>query len=240
MEIYCRFDIMNNVLLQKKFKEFKKYIEQFVTSHKSGIEDIHKLRVSTRELFSSMSVDNLFYSRLKKVIKLSNKIRDRDVFFEIYLDSLPRKYLTKLDIESMRQSTTNSRKKKIDKLHLYLKALVIPKTIVFKYEKSKYMLTIQNKLISPYQVELHKYRIFIKKMLYKEKNSFPLNENKIKTLKIIKDILGTINDNINGINRLQSFDIEVGLFKEIKAFTQEQNLKFFKEFQILDNKYIKD
>jgi len=222
---------MDNQILLKKFHEFTEYIENFMKYYKSGIEDIHKLRVSAREIFSLISINNLFYSRLKKIIKLSNKIRDTDVFHELYLSSLPKKYTTKLDLKKIKNSTDISRGKSIAKLHSYLKSLLIPKTIKFKYEKPKFKLGTKNQLISLNNAELHKYRIFIKKELYKENNSFPLNEIKIKTLKRIKDILGTIHDNNNAIERLNSFDIEVKLFRQIESFTKKKNLKLLKSLK---------
>ena len=71
----------------------------------------------------------------------------------------------------------------------------------------------------------------LKKKFYKENNSFPLNEIKIKTLKKIKDILGTIHDNNNAIERLNSFDIEVKLFRKIELFTKKKNLKLLKSLK---------
>lgn len=228
---------MNKKLLLKKFQEFKKNIEYFVEFDKNYIEDVHSLRLSVRELLSLMSFDDIFYKKLKQVIKLSNEIRDLDVFYEVYLDSLPKKYITKLDLKSMRYFTRKSREKRIDKLHIYLNSLVIPKTIKFEYQKSEFDFIAKEELTSLDYVELHKYRIFIKRILYKKKNSLPMNEKKIKNLKDIKDVLGNINDNINGLNRLNSFKIEQNLLKKIVSFTENQNLKLFKKFQNLDNEY---
>jgi len=222
---------MDSEFLLKKLQEFKKLLSIFVKSNKNDIEEVHKLRVRSRELFSLLSVDDIFYNKLKKVIKLSNKIRDIDVFFEVYLDSLPKKYITKLDIKSLTYTANKSRKKKLYKLHLYLESLEVPTTIEFQYEESTLNKIDENELTSPNQVELHKYRIFIKKRLYKEKTSSLVDENKIKILTIIKDILGTINDNINGLNILKSYDIDPDLIKEIQDFTQKENLKLFKEFK---------
>ena len=58
-----------------------------------------------------------------------------------------------------------------------------------------------------------------------------MNEIKIKTLKKIKDILGTIHDNNNAIERLNSFDIEVKLFRKIELFTKKKNLKLLKSLK---------
>ncbi len=222
---------MNTKHLLKKLQEYKKIVNNYAKS----VGEIHRLRVKSRELLSLLSVDSMLHRQLKKVIKLSNKIRDIDVFFEPYLDSLPKKYRSKLDLQSIINHTDKRRKKKIFKLHLYLESLVIiEETAEFKVDESKFYLTAKNSPMSLNQIELHKYRLFVKKRLYNEKNSFPRNEIEIKILTKIKNILGDINDNINGLNRLRSFDVEAGLFKEIDFFTQEQNLKLFKELKRLD------
>lgn len=227
---------MNNELLLKKLQNYKNYVHSFVKSNKDSVENIHKLRTSSREIISLLSVDNIFYTRVKKVIKLSNKIRDNDVFFEVYMNSLPKKYINRLDMKHITDSANRSREKKIDKLHAYLISLVIADTTEFKYEETPFSFVERDEFSLSNTVELHKYRIFIKKRLYKEKNSSPRDEIKIKTLAGIKDSLGAINDNMNALHVLKSYEIESGLFKEIEEFTQRENLKLFKLFKKLDNK----
>ncbi|MDO8453863.1 MAG: hypothetical protein Q7S59_04775, partial [Sulfurimonas sp.] len=170
---------MKNQHCMKKLKEFKKHLQSFVNLEKCSNKDIHTLRIASRDLCSLLSVDDPFYDRVKKVIKMSNKIRDIDVFFEFFLLSLPKKYLAKLDRVSIEKSTNESRKKKIDKLHAYLKSLVVPKSVLCKYEEDTFSLMDSNELVLS-KIELHKYRIYIKKVLAKEKNSVPKNETKIK------------------------------------------------------------
>lgn len=226
---------MNKKLLLKKLHKLKRYVKEFVSLHNNSVEDIHKLRTSSREIYSLLSVDDPFNKRLKKVIKLSNKIRDIDVFLEVYLSSLEKKYKTKLDIKNITDSANKIREGKIDKLHYYLISLVMPDSTEFKYEEAQFSLIETDKLTSPNQAELHKYRIFIKKRFYKEKNSVSRNEKRVKTLTGIKNILGTINDNINGLNMLKRYNIEFKLFKQIQSFTENENVKLFKEFKKLDN-----
>ena len=221
---------MNSEHLLQKFQEYKKIVKSSAIS----VEEIHKLRVRSRELLSLISADSLLYAQVKKVIKLSNKIRDIDVFYETYIDCLPKKYISRLNLQNIVNHTEKSREKKILKLHLYLEYLEIAQTIESREDESRFYITTIDPPISLNQVELHKYRIFVKKNLYNEKNSFPRNEKIIKTLSKIKDLLGDINDNMNGLNRLRSFDVEDGLFQEIDSFTQEQNLKLFREFEKLD------
>lgn len=228
---------MDNKLLLKKFQKFKKNIKQFVIDQKSSVEDIHELRLDCREMFSLMSADDRFYKPLKKVIKISNSIRDIDVFHEEYLDSLPKHIRSKLKIKTIRKYTDKSRNKKLSKLYTYLELLDIPKGVEFEREDSNNALISKVQLISPNQEELHKYRIFIKKRLYKEKNSFVINKKLVKILTNIKNILGTINDNINGLKRLKSYNIDDIVLKEIEDYTENKNLRIFKKFKELESKF---
>lgn len=224
---------MNNHNFLKKLKEFKKYVKRFVNSHKSRPKNIHTLRILSRELYSLLSDADPFYERVKKVIKISNKIRDTDVFFKLFLPSLPKKYRNKLEIESIQKYTNKSRKKKIEKLHKYLKSLVIPKNVLFASENHE-LNFVSSEGLKLDKTQLHQYRIYIKKVLAKEKNSFPRNETKIKILTKIKDILGTIHDNYNGIERLSMCSINPVLLSEIEDFIQEENVKLYNQFKSLN------
>ncbi|MBU1659071.1 CHAD domain-containing protein [bacterium] len=226
---------MENTEWLKKLKEFKKYVKNFLKHHKESIEEIHELRVICRELFSLLQSDEPFSKIVKKVIKTSNKVRDIDVFSETYLKSLPKKYLKKMDTASIINSVNERRKKEIDKLHHYLKTLVVPESAEFHHEIQE-MDMMNSEEVKLDKEELHVYRIYIKKILFIEKNSSSKDEKKIKTLSKIKDILGTINDNYNGVKELSSFDIQDKLLKKIEKFTQKQNLKLFKQFKDLNQK----
>jgi phosphohistidine phosphatase len=187
----------------------------------------------SRELFSLLEAAEPFSKGVKKVIKTSNKIRDIDVFSDIYLKSLPTKYLNELDTESLIKSLHKRRKKEIEILHNYLKTLVVPESTEFHHKTQK-LDVINGEDIKLDKEELHKYRLYIKKILFMEKNSFAKDEKKIKTLSKIKEILGTINDNYNGLKKLSSFDIQAKLLKKIEKFTKKQNLKLFKQFKYLN------
>ena len=228
---------MDNKSLIKKFEIYKENIKEFVKHEKDSIEDIHTLRVSSRELYSLVSPDDTFRKNIKKVIKLTNKIRDLDVFFEEYLPSLPKEYIDELDINSIVESTNKSRSKDIDKLHLYLKYLSVPESLEFKYIEKKFDYDKINK-VQYNQDELHKYRIYIKKVLSKEKNSSLKNMKKIKVLSKIKDILGTMNDNNNGIKRLESYMITPALFQKIDDFIRRCNFELFEEFEGINQRYM--
>jgi CHAD domain-containing protein len=225
---------MNTLSLREKLKKYKKFVQEFTLKNKSSVEDIHKLRVKSRELYSLIDHDEPFYKRIKKVIKLSNKVRDLDVFFEEYLKSLPKKIFKKLDVKSIKKYNDLIRDKNIEKLHTYLSMFLdIPESVNFKYEEKEFDISnIDDLKLEP--KELHKYRIYIKKRLFKEKNSYPLNKKKIKLLTNIKDILGHINDNNNGYKRLQTYNIDELVLKEIEIYTKKQNGILFEKFKIFN------
>lgn len=220
----------------KKLKKFKKSAKKFVRLKLGSSEDIHSLRIDTRELLSLMSVDDLFYKRLKRVIKLTNKIRDIDVFLETYLTDFPKKYLEKLDIKGITAFTQDLRKEEIEKLYDYLSRLEIPNAVELYDHTVAFSISQRGALVSPSLKELHKYRIFIKKKLYQEKNAPEKDKKKIKKLSAIKDILGSIHDNANGLSVLNHQAIDTKLFDKIEAYTNKQNERLFKKFQKLDAK----
>jgi len=219
-----------------KLKKFKKNVKKFVKFRLSSSEDIHSLRIDARELLSLLSVDNAFYKELKRLIKLTNKIRDIDVFVEVYLANLPKKYLKKLDIKGITAFTQKYRQKEIKKLYDYLSKLEIPNAVELHSHTTAFSISQKDALVAPSAKELHKYRIFIKKKLYQEKNSPERNKKKIKQLSAIKDVLGSMHDNVNGINALHHQAIDAELFEKIEAYTEKQNEKLLKKFQKLDAK----
>lgn len=226
---------MENALLAKKLEKFKEFINRFTKKSMQSEDDIHKLRIKCRELFSLLNKEDTFARSVKKVISLSNEIRDIDVFFSDYLDSLPKKERKKAQEEISSKTKDDAREKEIKKLHKYLKKLEIPKSAEQKAEEA----TPQELLFMEFpeldKKKLHKYRIYIKKSLYKEKNSIPKDEKKIKSLTEIKDALGTINDNFNGLERLKSYDIKEQLYEKIERYTQKENAKLYEKIK---NEYI--
>jgi CHAD domain-containing protein len=223
----------NEVLL----KELKKYLHSFITQQRQSIEDVHELRVRSRELYSLLSAKEPFRKTVKKVIKISNKVRDIDVFVEVYFASLPKKYRIALDAAHVLKATAKSRKKEIKKLHDYLKTFLVPKSAVFDDTNHKKEYILNTEEVKLDKEALHKYRIYIKELLYKEKNSTTPSLQNIQILTKIKDILGTINDNFNGIQRISDFDMKAKLLQRIKEYTQEENLKLFKKFKKFNQKY---
>ena len=222
---------MENRLIAQKLQEFKKLIRHFTKKSLQSEGDIHKLRIKCRELFSLLNKEDAFARSVKKVISLSNEIRDIDVFFSDYLDSLPKKQRKKVQEEISSKTKDDAREKEIKKLHKYLKKLEIPKSAEQKAEDK----TPQELLLMEFpeldKKKLHKYRIYIKKKLYREKNSVLKDEMKIKSLTEIKDALGAINDNFNGLERLKSYDIREKLYEKIDRYTQEENAKLYEKIK---------
>lgn len=226
----------------KKLQAFKEKLEIFKAGKKPGVEEVHRLRTATRELYSMLDCLDEYCPKLKRVIKLSNEMRDIDVFFETFLDVLPKKIVQKLDAKAIRKEADAKRKKRLDKFITYLEGLEVPETLELSTQKDAKNDTrkIQqvHQLSSVEKDELHKYRIFIKKKLYKEKNNVTRDEDKVVVLADIKDCLGTINDNLNGIERLRTFDIKEKILKQVESYIDNENVRLLKEFQALNTKLL--
>jgi len=222
---------MENKQVDKKLQEFKKVVKHFRKKSLQSDEDIHTLRIKCRELFSLLSKDDTLAKSVKKIISLSNEIRDIDVFFSDYLAALPKKQRKKVKEEISKKAKEGGRKKEIKKLHKYLKNLKIPKSIEQKIQEETEQNLVAMEFPKLHKKKLHKYRIYIKKKLYIEKNSSVKDEKKIKILTDVKDILGAINDNYNGLKRLESYDIKESLYKKIEKFTHKENEKLYEKLK---------
>lgn len=223
---------MENVLLAKKLEKFEEFINRFTKKSLQSADDIHTLRIKCRELFSLLDKEGAFAKSVKKVISLSNEIRDIDVFFDDYLKSLPKKQRKKVLEQISEKAKDGVRKKEIKKLHSYLKNLEVPKSAEQKTEEEAAQNLVTMEFPKFDKKKLHKYRIYIKKRLYIEKNSSSKDENKIKILTDIKDALGAINDNYNGLDRLKNYGVKEKLYKKIEKFTQEENAKLYEKLKI--------
>ncbi len=218
---------MEKKSIAKKLQEFKKFIEHFTKNSLQSADDVHALRIKCRELFSLLERDDALARSVKKVISLSNGIRDIDVFFDDYLESLPKKYRKKVQEEITSKAKEGGRKKEIKKLRNYLKNIEITNSAEQKTEEKNPQNLVAMKLPKFDKKKLHKYRIYIKKRLYIEKNSSVKDEKKIKILTNIKDVLGAINDNYNGLERLRSYGVKESLYEKIERYTQEENQKLY-------------
>jgi phosphohistidine phosphatase len=217
----------------------KSFLTKLQKLHKkSGVKSIHSLRVHCREILSLISTNNKFYITLKKIIKFTNKIRDLDVFLYDYLDSLPKKFQNQIDLKMIKKNIKKSRKKELSKIHDHLISFNVPKYIELEDKRCDLFPSFTESL-SLNQSQLHKYRIYIKKRLYIELNSDFGDEKKVKILRILKNLLGDINDNFNGIKRLKLLGVEDRSFSQIHKYTEKQNRKLYKEFKKLNKQYRK-
>ena len=127
---------MDDKLINKKVEKLNRYYKKISKKNLTSIEQIHKLRTKTRELISLVSRKTPFYKKLKKIIKLSNEIRDIDVFNSVFLDSLPKKYKKLIDLKDIEKQTQSQRETDIKKLFKFLKkfdfsAYIIEKNLIF-------------------------------------------------------------------------------------------------------------
>lgn len=220
---------MEKKLLDKKLQKLAKYYRD-VTSKKSvDIESIHKIRIKTRELLSCISKENRFYSKLKKVIKLTNEIRDIDVFQNEFLKKLPTELKQHIDFDLITIHLSKVRALDYEKLQQYLYKLDIPQTLSPRdaVENKPYDLIQRVELKSFSQKELHRYRIYIKKELYFYKAFYPDKKGQIKVLTKIKDNLGVINDNNNAKKRIITFISSNE--KELLSYIEKKNEKYLKK-----------
>ncbi|MDD2653187.1 MAG: hypothetical protein PHX44_09085 [Sulfurimonas sp.] len=63
---------MQSTQIEKKLKEFKKILKHFTKKSLQSPDDVHVLRVKSRELFSLLSKEDAFAKIVKKAISLSN------------------------------------------------------------------------------------------------------------------------------------------------------------------------
>jgi len=222
---------MNSTVIEKKSNALKKYIDNFVNKKCDNVEDIHNLRTKSRELLSLLSKEELFYSNIKKTIKLSNNIRDIDVFVNEYLQSLSPYYSRQINTALLLELIKKDRKKEYEELLRYLKTFSIPNVIHPINEKNDFV--IEKCKLKYNKKKLHKFRIYIKKLLYNVKNNYPNEKNKIELLTQIKDLLGSINDNKNALKRLNRHYKDKKILKVVKRFTKSQNKEYYKKAKIL-------
>ena len=215
----------------KKIFKIKKRIDSFITNGKWEDEDIHKIRVSTREVLSLLGDKELNCSQLKKVIKLSNKIRDIDVLLSEYLVKIPKKYQSNINLPILKDILRIEREKEFKIFLTYLNFLL---SMNIEFEQSNQIKkTITEPRFSSDIKELHKYRIYIKNQLYIAKNEKVKDKTKIKLLTKIKNFLGNINDNYNAIEFIKKVISDKINIKGLVNYTNKQNNKYFKKAENL-------
>ncbi len=223
---------MSNEKINKKIETLRKKIENFITKSDGDMEEVHKIRTSSREVLSLLNEQKLHCLDLKKVLKLSNKIRDIDVLISEYLTNIPASYQEKINILLIKDILSEERQKELSVFLNYLKQFS-NQNIEF-LEKQYDLKDVDTRPILSFDIkQLHKYRIFIKNQLYIAKNSEFENKDKIKLLTQIKDLLGNINDNHNALKIIKSISKDKFNIKELKKFTKEQNINNYKKVKTL-------
>ncbi|MCK5110579.1 MAG: CHAD domain-containing protein [Arcobacteraceae bacterium] len=217
--------------IDKKILKIKKLIEHFISSDSYGIDDIHKIRISTRKSLCLLRDKKLNCKYLKRIIKLSNKIRDIDVFLYDYLTKIPPKYQLKINTTVLKDILHNKREEEIKKFLTYLEIFLVKK-IKFLQSNQIDKPTVKPRLSLNIK-KLHKYRIYIKNQFYAAKNETKKDKMKIKFLEEIKNLLGNINDNHNAIKIIKKLNLNKVDTQNIVNYTNKQNKSYFKKVKKL-------
>jgi hypothetical protein len=216
---------MSCEIIDKKIDKLKNRIKLFIEQSDGGVEGVHKIRTSSREVLSLLSKEKLHCLDLKKVLKLSNKSLNTFVKFSTSLTVV---------LSSTLCILSDERKKELEVFLEYLHQF-FNQNIEFL---EKVDVTNDEKIYTKPELsfnikELHKYRIFIKNQLYITKNTDPDNKDKIQLLTKIKDILGYINDNHNALKIIKKISPDKKSIRELKEFTKNQNLEYFRSVEHL-------
>ncbi len=222
--------------LQKHFK-FQQRLQSIAQNNYSS-EEIHNVRTVARELYALLDNEEPFRSVLKQLLKHTNKIRDIDVFWGVTLPKLPYDYRQKLDIQNIYKKIEKERQINIETLKVFMFSLSLPESIRFATMSEFKDTFVLHRFEYIDKKPLHSYRLHIKHLLYREKNSPNQDIIVIKRLSRIKDILGHINDNLNALRQFKALGISKHLLKEIKTFIYGENEKLFREFQIQNAKLL--
>lgn len=227
---------MKKVKINQKFHKLKETINKLKYKTKLNEKDIHKLRTSCREILSLLDKKSKNYKTIKLIIKFSNSIRDIDVFLNYYLEQLTSKELKNINVTLLKKKLSSFRKRKSRKFLNFLKTIKFTKEILLTKEKKTRVSDIESFIknidkIKTSQKLLHKKRIIVKEQLYIEKNNMVKNLSKITVLKSIKNELGYINDNFNGMDMLKSKLKSKNIIKKIEIFTHNKNLIHIKNIK---------
>ncbi|MEA2029404.1 MAG: CHAD domain-containing protein [Campylobacterota bacterium] len=202
---------MNEEIIKRKLENINEMVSKMVLLNLDKIDEkrIHRLRIAARELLSLIQHDTPLYQKIKKLIKKSNKIRDIDVFLSYFLAIIEDKHIKRSTIEYIKNSMNSKRMKRIKKFYKSIEKLSLQTDNIKIVDHSQEQIdtmhqpSINIDTLSLDQKSLHKFRIDMKKLLYIYRNHYPHKIKKIKKLKRIKDRLGFINDNYNGLMLLE-------------------------------------
>ena len=188
-------------------KLIKKYLET------KNPDTLHKMRVLARKTLSKLAIENKTDLYLKKLMKLSSKIRDSDVMLEKCKHKKIKNYLLKI---------------KRKKLKRFLKFLKDYHSEIVEIKKNKISLKKCKKIckknfLKLNNKKLHKIRIEIKKCRY----SLKMNE-----LKLLQTMLGEVHDLENCIKLMKKFHFNIQQIEKLK-------LKYIKKANKEKNKICK-
>lgn len=214
---------MINETAAARLKDLKSASAAFVRDRQHSAEDIHRLRTAAREILSLLSAGQQTAPGLKKLIKVSNSIRDIDVLNSGYLPHLPEAVQKKIRASLLRETLQRRRKKELKKLTAYLQPFSVSD---IRLTKSKKQAPAAAPAVPDFNIKrLHQYRIYIKQQLYIARNTEPDNQQKIRRLSRIKDLLGDIHDNHNALKMIRRLLPGRKYFTLLQAYNRKENKK---------------
>ena len=160
-------------------------------------ETLHDIRVQARATLANLAQQNKTDLYLKKLLKISSKVRDIDVLKKICNSKKIIKYLTKVQKKEMKNLITY--------LNNYKSKIVYQKTKKISHKKCKKI--CKKNFLNKNDKQLHKIRIQIKKCRY---------ALKLEKLKTLQTILGDIHDLYNCIKIKKEFHLSYKKEKKLK------------------------
>lgn len=210
-------------------------------------ENLHKLRTYSRRVRALLKKDDPFVKYVKKAMKLSNPIRDIDVFLEEFIPKLKAKEIKALYKKGLFKRIMNEHEQHTFEMIEYLRNVPnIEEVLAFeeqadepkkgskkgasKEKKTNAKPELDEAFPEFDQEELHDFRIEIKKLRYYTEAFEPDNANDLKKLAGIQEELGSIHDVGEAIKYLESF-VEEGsdLVKDIASRFDEKNQKRYEK-----------
>ena len=219
---------MDNLNISTKLKSLQRYCRKLSGKNLFTTEDIHTLRTRTREVLSLLQKGTDLSKVLKKIIKLSNEIRDIDVFYSVFFEFLPKKYKKSIDKKTLKDKLSLLREQQSQELRIYLQESNFSElSILYSTSKNSEIPMQQSCPLTLSQQELHKYRIYIKTKFYYLKNSIEADKEKFKIYSQIKNYLGKINDNFNAKDRITPFVQDKEQLQALHLYIDTENNNYF-------------
>jgi len=229
---------MEEQIMVLKIQGIEDWVRELKHNHNCNEKAIHQLRIASRELLSLLEKDSPLYQSIRSIIKKTNKIRDIDVFLSYFLPLIKRKNIQRNIIKQIQKSIVEQRYKKIKKFLIVINRLDFSlEKFSLSHSKEKIFQEEQKIVaidaLTLEQEALHDFRIAIKKRLYIYKNLHPHQMKTIKQLKKIKDELGYINDNYNGLALLKKYLDKSFALHKINKIIKKRNEEHFKRIKKL-------